>query len=103
LIILGLIAVLLFGSKRLPEIGRSLGTGMRDFKESLSGVTAAKEVVENVQQVQSAMKPTNLAGALVPGVKEMQETVSAAKDLANPLGGAPEAGAAGGPATPPQS
>jgi len=103
LIILGLIAVLLFGSKRLPEIGRSLGTGMRDFKDSLSGVTAAKEVVDNVQQVQSAMKPSNLAGAFVPGVKELQESVSAAKDLANPLGGALDTGAAGEPATPSQS
>jgi sec-independent protein translocase protein TatA len=35
--ILALLAVLLFGAKRLPEVGRSLGTGMREFKESISG------------------------------------------------------------------
>ena len=29
------IAVLLFGAKRLPELGSSLGSGLRDFKESL--------------------------------------------------------------------
>ncbi len=29
--------LLVFGAKRLPELGRSLGTGMRGFKESLSG------------------------------------------------------------------
>jgi len=103
LIFLGLLALLLFGSKRLPEIGRSLGTGMREFKDSVSGVTAAKEVIDNVQQVQSAMKPSNLAAAVVPGVKEMQESVSAVKDLANPLGGALDTGAAGEPATPSQS
>jgi sec-independent protein translocase protein TatA len=34
-----LLALLLFGAKRLPEIGRSLGTGMREFKDSLTGVT----------------------------------------------------------------
>lgn len=34
-----LIALLLFGGKRLPEIGRSLGTGMREFKDSLTGQT----------------------------------------------------------------
>jgi sec-independent protein translocase protein TatA len=28
---------LLFGAKRLPEIGRSMGKGMREFKDSLSG------------------------------------------------------------------
>ena len=32
-----LIALVLFGAKRLPEIGRSLGTGMREFKDSVSG------------------------------------------------------------------
>jgi sec-independent protein translocase protein TatA len=31
------ILLLVFGARRLPEIGRSLGTGMREFKESISG------------------------------------------------------------------
>jgi sec-independent protein translocase protein TatA len=39
-ILLGL-ALLLFGAKRLPEIGRSLGSGMREFKESVTHETAA--------------------------------------------------------------
>jgi sec-independent protein translocase protein TatA len=30
------ILLLVFGAKRLPEIGRSLGTGMREFKDSVS-------------------------------------------------------------------
>ncbi|HEY2740715.1 MAG TPA: twin-arginine translocase TatA/TatE family subunit [Gaiellaceae bacterium] len=37
LVALMLIALLLFGAKRLPEIGRSLGSGMREFKDSVSG------------------------------------------------------------------
>ena len=34
-----LLAILLmvFGAKRLPELGRSLGSGMRGFKDSISG------------------------------------------------------------------
>ena len=32
-----LLALLLFGAKRLPEIGRSLGKGMREFKDSVTG------------------------------------------------------------------
>jgi len=40
LLILLVVILLLFGAKRLPEIGRSLGTGMREFKES---VTASGE------------------------------------------------------------
>ena len=39
IILLLLVALLLFGAKRLPEIGRSLGSGMREFKDSVSGVT----------------------------------------------------------------
>jgi sec-independent protein translocase protein TatA len=34
------ILLLVFGAKRLPEIGRSLGSGMREFKDSVSGSSA---------------------------------------------------------------
>jgi sec-independent protein translocase protein TatA len=37
LLLVGL-ALLLFGPKRLPEIGTKLGRGMREFKDSVSGV-----------------------------------------------------------------
>ena len=37
IVLLLLIALLLFGAKRLPEIGRSLGSGMREFKDSVGG------------------------------------------------------------------
>ena len=37
-----LLALLLFGAKRLPEIGRSLGTGMREFKDSIGGKTETR-------------------------------------------------------------
>jgi len=39
IILLLLVALLLFGAKRLPEIGRSLGSGMREFKDSVTGTT----------------------------------------------------------------
>jgi sec-independent protein translocase protein TatA len=31
------VVMMLFGTKRLPELGRSLGSGLRDFKTSLDG------------------------------------------------------------------
>ena len=37
------VLLLLFGAKRLPEIGSSLGSGLRGFKESISGETGAVE------------------------------------------------------------
>lgn len=39
IILLLLVALLLFGAKRLPEIGRSLGHGMREFKDAVTGNT----------------------------------------------------------------
>lgn len=32
-----IIALVIFGPKRLPELGKSLGRGMREFKDSISG------------------------------------------------------------------
>ena len=37
LLILLLVLLLVFGPKRLPEMGRQLGKGMREFKDSVSG------------------------------------------------------------------
>ena len=37
LLLLGLLALVLFGPKRLPEMGRGLGKGMREFKDSIAG------------------------------------------------------------------
>jgi sec-independent protein translocase protein TatA len=44
-ILLG-IALLLFGGKRLPEIGRSLGSGMREFKDAITGNSRAESPPE---------------------------------------------------------
>jgi sec-independent protein translocase protein TatA len=37
IMLLALVALLLFGPKKLPEMGRGLGKGLREFKESVSG------------------------------------------------------------------
>ena len=37
ILLLLIVLLLVFGAKRLPEIGRSLGSGMRGFKEALTG------------------------------------------------------------------
>jgi sec-independent protein translocase protein TatA len=46
IILLLLLALLLFGAKRLPEIGRSMGRGMREFKDSVSGKDRDDEPAE---------------------------------------------------------
>ena len=37
LVVILLVLLLVFGPKRLPEMGRSLGRGMREFKDSITG------------------------------------------------------------------
>jgi len=42
LLLLLLVALLVFGAKRIPEIGRSLGSGLREFKSSVDGSGESK-------------------------------------------------------------
>jgi sec-independent protein translocase protein TatA len=101
LLFLGLLAVIIFGPQRLPEIGRSVGKSMREFKDSVSGVTDVQDAIHGVNEVRAAVNPANLAGAFVPGVKDVQESMAAAKSLANPLAG--EESTAAAEAAPPQA
>ena len=39
LLIVLVIALIVLGPKKLPEAGRSLGRGMKEFKDSISGIT----------------------------------------------------------------
>jgi sec-independent protein translocase protein TatA len=43
LIIVLVIALIIFGPKKLPELGKSLGGGMRSFKNSVSGDDGAED------------------------------------------------------------
>jgi sec-independent protein translocase protein TatA len=61
-----LLALLLFGAKRLPEIGRSLGSGMREFKDSVSGdkkVETRSELPPPVPAAPPAPAPEETAAA----------------------------------------
>jgi sec-independent protein translocase protein TatA len=43
LVVVLVIALIVLGPKKLPEAGRALGKGMREFKDSLSGETDRDE------------------------------------------------------------
>ncbi len=60
------IVLLIFGPKRLPDLGRSLGSGMREFKDSVTGKGD---------------------DAKLPAGEEKHEPVRAEKSEATPAGG----------------
>jgi sec-independent protein translocase protein TatA len=64
LFILLIVLLLLFGAKRLPEIGRSLGTGMREFKDSVT--SSAPDKVETRSELPPPVAAPPVVSAPVP-------------------------------------
>jgi sec-independent protein translocase protein TatA len=60
ILILLVVVLLVFGAKRLPEMGRSLGDGMRGFKDSLNG-QSAHEALPSVHDQHSHVTSVNAA------------------------------------------
>ena len=59
LAIILLIVLLLFGSKKLPELSKSLGTSVRELKKGLSDATDAKdELKKQVSEATASIKGT---------------------------------------------
>ncbi len=52
------IALLVLGPKRLPEVGRSLGRGLRDFRSALSGDDQGPETVLTQTPADTPTRPT---------------------------------------------
>jgi len=68
-ILLG-IALLLFGGKRLPEIGRSLGSGMREFKDAITGNSPEEPQPELPPADPTVTEPTVTATTATPSEHE---------------------------------
>ncbi|MGB7267602.1 MAG: twin-arginine translocase TatA/TatE family subunit [Terracidiphilus sp.] len=56
LIVLAVVAFLLFGAKRLPELGKGLGEGLKGFREGIRGITDPAPTAPPPQQQQSAQQ-----------------------------------------------
>lgn len=53
------VALILFGPKKLPELGRSLGKSLREFKKATSGMMSEEETGKETQAKTEEMKVEN--------------------------------------------
>jgi sec-independent protein translocase protein TatA len=83
-----LVVLLIFGPKRLPQLGKSLGHGMREFKDGITGNSNADDEEERPELTQAS------ASAPAPQTPASAEPVEAAQ--------APEAAPAREPASAPE-
>jgi sec-independent protein translocase protein TatA len=74
--ILALIVLLLFGARRLPEIGRSLGTGMREFKDSVTGADK-QQALPPAPPAQAVAQPVQAASTVPAPAAEPAPTPGA--------------------------
>ena len=81
-----LIILLIFGPKRLPGLGKQLGTGMREFKDSITGKDGGED--EDPPAAESPQLPSVTVAAPVP-----PPTVAAPPEPAAPPEDRPAAGA----------
>jgi sec-independent protein translocase protein TatA len=56
-----IIALVVFGPKRLPELGKSLGRGIREFKGSISGDNDDDDEPKPPAEIESSKEPTEKA------------------------------------------
>ncbi len=80
IIIVLVIVLLLFGAKRLPELGRSLGSGMREFKTSVTGKDRNDDQPERIEQsdpTPDATTQTPAATTPAPAAEERAATEGA--------------------------
>ncbi|CAN5457480.1 hypothetical protein BH20ACT17_BH20ACT17_04600 [soil metagenome] len=53
IIIILVIALIVLGPKKLPEVGKSLGKGMREFKDSVSNMGGKDDDAEDPKQLKA--------------------------------------------------
>lgn len=101
------ILLLVFGARRLPEIGRSLGGGMREFKDSISGETkhlspmAQQQPLQPQAPAQPVAQPQPVAQQ--PAAQPQQPVAQPQQPVAQPVAAPAPAAVPQQPAAPDES
>ena len=73
LIVVLVIVLLIFGPKRLPGLGKQLGTGLREFKESITGENKDEEQTQRPEITAATASPPEAAPTATPSERESAE------------------------------
>jgi sec-independent protein translocase protein TatA len=78
LIIIFLVLLLVFGAKRIPEIARGIGKGIREFKSATNEISREIEAEDQERQINQPQSPQQ--GAPQPRQKQKQSQSAAPAD-----------------------
>jgi sec-independent protein translocase protein TatA len=73
LIVVLVIVLLIFGPKRLPGLGKQLGTGLREFKESITGEHKEDEHASRPEITPASVSTPDAAPSATPTERESAE------------------------------
>ena len=99
LLVLGVIVFLLFGARRLPELGKGLGEGLKGFKEGIKGITdpaptpTMRSTAADVAPGTPAVAPAAAKATYrCPGCSAIVTAIAPNPDAAEDKGFCPECG-----------
>lgn len=85
LLLIALLALLLFGGKKLPELMRGLGSGVKNFKEGMNGITAndkpeeIKSETVKTEEIKDSQVHSEVIDAQAETVKEEKKVSDGSK------------------------
>ena len=79
LIIIFVIALIIFGPRKLPELGRSLGKSLAEFKKASNELKSTLEEEIRLEETRSNLEASKAAAAQAATAAHTEDTVSARK------------------------
>ena len=88
LLVIAIVLLVLFGGKKLPELGKGLGEGLKGFKEGLKGITDSSRAAPTAQQTAAPAPSSSTQAEFASGKIDMEYVVCnrCGMEFENPMG-----------------